>query len=127
VPLLFNHDEAEPRGKAFMNQTQSGLYFRGDIANTQSGKELLTLIKTGSIDGVSIGFNVLSDFYKKTDEGIRTRFISQIELFEISIVVFPADPNARVSRPQSNNEIDAELSEMFEDYELNRLFARYRQ
>ena len=57
-------------------------------------REVLSLMKNGALDGLSIGFQTVKS---KTDRGTGVRRILEADLWEISIVTFPMLPSARVS------------------------------
>ena len=56
--------------------------------------EVLQLMKSGALDGLSIGFQTVRS---KTDRASGVRRILEADLWEISIVTFPMLPSARVS------------------------------
>ena len=58
------------------------------------GAEAHELLKMGALSGLSIGFITREDSYDKLT-GIRT--IKKVDLWEVSLVTFPANDEARVS------------------------------
>lgn len=100
VPMLFQHDPSEPVGIWLdLHEDLRGLYARGLYArgrlipDVARGRELLSLLREGAIDGLSIGFKTVKGRY---DPKVRVRRLEQVELWEISIVTFPLLPGARV-------------------------------
>ena len=65
-------------------------------------REVLALMRAGAIDGLSIGFRTIKGSRDPTS-GLRR--LQEIDLWEISIVTFPMQPDARIgsvkSRPTS--------------------------
>src|ERR1700742_2640357 len=61
VPMLFQHDPAEPVGVWLeLREDFRGLYARGRlIPEVARGRELLALLRAGAIDGLSIGFRTV--------------------------------------------------------------------
>jgi HK97 family phage prohead protease len=61
IPMLFQHDPAEPVGVWLeLREDSRGLYARGRlIPDVQRGRELLALVRQGGIDGLSIGFRTV--------------------------------------------------------------------
>jgi phage head maturation protease len=57
------------------------------------GRELLALIRSGAIDGLSIGFRTVKG---RIDPRTRVRALLAVDLWEISIVTFPLLAGARV-------------------------------
>jgi uncharacterized protein len=96
IRMLFQHDPAEPVGTWMeLVENQRGLWVRGQLdTNVQRGRELQSLLETGGIDGLSIGFKTQ---LATQDRGLRARRITKIDLWEISLVTFPMLDGARVS------------------------------
>ena len=96
VPMLFQHDPAEPVGIWLdLKEDFRGLYARGRlIPDVARGRELLALLRNGAIDGLSIGYRSVR---ARIDPRTRVRALHQVDLWEISIVTFPLLDGARVS------------------------------
>ena len=96
VPMLFQHDPAEPVGIWLdLKEDFRGLYARGRlIPDVARGRELLALLRNGAIDGLSIGYRTVRG---RIDPRTRVRALHQVDLWEISIVTFPLLDGARVS------------------------------
>ena len=95
VPMLFQHDPAEPIGIWLeLREDHRGLYARGKlIPEVARGRELLALLRAGAIDGLSIGFRTVKG---RIDPKTRVRALLAVDLWEISIVTFPLLAGARV-------------------------------
>jgi uncharacterized protein len=96
VRMLFQHDPAEPVGTWLeMRENERGLYVRGRLdPNVQRGRELLSLLESRGLDGLSIGFKTVAAARDKTTA---TRKLLAVDLWEVSLVTFPMLPGARVS------------------------------
>ena len=96
VRMLFQHDAAEPVGSWLeMRETDKGLYVTGRLErNVQRGRELFALLESKGLDGLSIGFRTLK---ARRDRAQAARLITEIDLWEISLVTFPMLDGARVS------------------------------
>jgi HK97 family phage prohead protease len=95
IPMLFQHDPAEPVGIWLdLREDGRGLFARGRlIPEVARGRELLALLRAGAIDGLSIGFRTVKG---RVDPRSRIRKLDQVDLWEISIVTFPLLTGARV-------------------------------
>jgi len=95
VPMLFQHDPAEPVGVWLeLREDAFGLYARGRlIPEVARARELQALLREGAADGLSIGFRTLKG---RVDPKTRIRKLEAIDLWEISIVTFPMLQGARV-------------------------------
>lgn len=95
--LLWQHDSRQPIGIwTAVQETKQGLAVTGELLlDLQQGQEAHALLKARALDGLSIGFKVVdSEINEKT--GIR--HIKAVDLWEVSIVTFPANERARVGR-----------------------------
>jgi HK97 family phage prohead protease len=96
VPMLFQHDPAEPVGVWLeLFEDFRGLRARGKlIPDVARARELTALIRAGAVDGLSIGFRTVKG---RIDPASRVRKLIDVELWEISIVTFPLLSGARVA------------------------------
>lgn len=96
IRMLFQHNPAEPVGTwVEMRENDRGLYVRGRLeCDVQRGRELLSLLESGGLDGLSIGFKTLR---AGRDRLSGARLLHEVDLWEISLVTFPMLGEARVS------------------------------
>lgn len=96
VRMLFQHDPAEPIGTWLaIREDATGLFVRGRLTlDVARAREVLALMRAGAIDGLSIGFRTVEG---RTDPRSRVRHLVRIDLWEISIVTFPMQPEARIA------------------------------
>jgi HK97 family phage prohead protease len=94
--LLWMHDPTAPIGLwQSVREDQNGLAVEGRLAlRTQKGAEAYELLKLGALTGLSIGYRVVSS---RIDPKRKARVLTDVDLFEISLVTFPANEAARVS------------------------------
>jgi len=104
IPMLFQHDPAEPVGIWLdLHEDFRGLRARGRlIPDVARGRELLALVREGAIDGLSIGYRTVR---AKIDPKTRVRKLYQVDLWEISIVTFPLLSGARVRAVKSQGRV----------------------
>ncbi|PSJ50120.1 HK97 family phage prohead protease [Kumtagia ephedrae] len=95
VRMLYQHDPGEPIGVwTELKEDARGLLVRGRLArNVGRAREVLSLMRAGALDGLSIGFRAVKAHNDPTT-GIRR--IVEADLWEISVVTFPMLPGARV-------------------------------
>jgi HK97 family phage prohead protease len=74
----------------------TGLKCQGDIAPTEDGNDTYTLLKMGALDSLSIGYTVV-DAELTTIAGNTVRVLKQLDLWEVSIVTFPANEQAKIT------------------------------
>lgn len=93
--MLWMHDPRKPIGVwKSIKEDDNGLLVEGQLSlETQLGREAYELLKMGALKGMSIGFQVLNS----TIDAVRkARVLTEVKLFEISIVTFPANEEANV-------------------------------
>ena len=100
VRMLFQHNPAEPIGVwETLAEDAKGLFARGRLMPTVArAREVLSLMRAGAIDGLSIGFRTVK---AHRDRFRNVRRIERIDLWEISIVTFPLLPEARIATVKS--------------------------
>lgn len=93
--MLWQHRSSEPMGVfTKMEEDSVGLFVEGQIAmKTQRGAEAYELLKMRAISGLSIGFVPRNETRDKVT-GITT--LTAVDLWETSLVTFPANDAARV-------------------------------
>ena len=94
--LLWMHDPTQPIGIwQSIREDGNGLHVEGRLAlRTQKGGEAYELLKLGALTGLSIGYRVVAS---QIDAKRKARILTDVDLFEISLVTFPANEAARVS------------------------------
>lgn len=110
VKMLWQHDPAQPIGVwDEVREDDRGLWVKGRLLDsTQRGREAAALIAAGAIDGLSIGYRTTKA--SKNDKG--QRLLTELELWEVSLVTFPMLPSARVEAKGEVPEIDDTLREL---------------
>lgn len=94
VKMLWQHDPAQPIGIwDEVREDDHGLWVKGRLLKEVSrAREAAALIEARAIDGLSIGYRTIE---AKTDDRGR-RVLSELDLWEVSLVTFPMLPTARV-------------------------------
>lgn len=101
VRLLFQHDPGQPIGVwEDLREDSRGLYAKGRLM-TEVGRarEVLSLMRAGAIDGLSIGFKAEKG---RRDARTGVRRLEKVDLWEISVVTFPMLPEARIRSRKAN-------------------------
>ena len=96
IRALADHDTAKVLGRTKSNTLKlsvddKGLY--GEITINKNDTEAVNLyerVKRQDIDQCSFGFNILNETMEQRADGTTKWTITEIELFEVSIVTFPA-------------------------------------
>jgi len=103
--MLWQHDMRDICGKwQEMHEDERGLYVKGSlILDTQRGREAYALMKAGVLDGMSIGFNVVEA--GPSDQRSHGRVIEEVDLWEVSLVTWGANPDALVTNVKARKSI----------------------
>ena len=94
VRMLWQHDPAQPIGIwDEVVEDARGLHWKGRwLESGARGREAAALITAGAIEGLSIGYRTIRA--AKTGKGLRR--LTELDLWEVSLVTFPMLPAARV-------------------------------
>lgn len=122
IKMLWQHDQRKVIGVwDKVSSDDRGLKMTGRIAvNTTLGKDVAELAAMGAIDGLSIGFKTGRDEVKG---GVR--HIQKADLWEVSVVTFPMNPEARIDAVKAAGMTERELERVLtQDAGLSRSVAR---
>ena len=97
VRMLWQHDPSEPIGvwNSIQEDTHGLKVACRLLLDVQRGAEALALLKAGALDGLSIGYSVVE---ATVDPNTGLRTLTELDLWEISLVTFQACPGAAVHR-----------------------------
>ena len=117
IKMLWQHDPAQPIGVwDEVQEDDKGLWVKGRLlTDVAKGREAASLIGAGAIDGLSIGYRTVKA--RKDDKG--GRLLSELELWEVSLVTFPMLPDARVGG-KADDPADTTLRDMAAIFENAR-------
>lgn len=93
IVALYNHDPGAVLGRTphslRLARDSRGLAFELEPADTQQGRDVLTLVSRGDLRGASFGFRALKDAWR-TEGRTVIRELLEIDILEISVTAFPA-------------------------------------
>ena len=112
IKLLYQHKTDEPIGVVdSIEEDNKGLKIKGRLAlGTQKGKEVYELMKMEALDSMSIGYRINQDGYKYDDKNKR-RIIKSVDLMEVSMVTFPMNPKATISKVKGADIEEGKITE----------------
>lgn len=103
LPLLDSHNRGSVRnvvGKMEdAEETDSGLEAGFSVIEGPDGDEVFRRVKGGFVDGLSIGYSAIRVRYPETEDERQSgifRFLKEIRLHEVSVCLWPMNPNARI-------------------------------
>ena len=113
IRMLYQHSDSKLMGLwDIAREDDKGLYVEGQLAKTPLGDEVYELASMGALDSMSIGYNVSESEYNK--DGVR--LLKEVDLWEVSLVTFPANNLATItgvkSAPDNEREFENFLREV---------------
>ncbi len=125
--LKYNHESGVPilartrGGSMEIKVDEAGLFFRAKLFDTQTARDVFTLVREGALDKCSFAFTI-ADGGDEYDRATRTRTITNIEkCYDCSIVDTPAyDATSVHARSFFDLEREKELADA---REIERLIA----
>lgn len=103
VRALFNHDPnfilGRTRSKTLLlGEDARGLSFEVTPPATAMAAHVLEAVKRGDVTGASFGFRTKKDRWESdTDKKAAVRTLLEVDLFDVSPVVFPAYPQTKIA------------------------------
>lgn len=93
VAMLWQHDPAQPIGLwDEVREDARGLYVKGRLLpDVARAREAAALLAAGALDGLSIGYRTL-----RAEKQAGGRALVELDLWEVSLVTFPMQPEARL-------------------------------
>ena len=106
IKMLWQHDPTQPIGVwDEVHEDAKGLWVKGRLLpDVAKAKEASALLAAGAIDGLSIGYRTV----KSTKDTHGHRHLTELDLWEVSLVTFPMLPEARVGS-KGDEPVDADL------------------
>jgi len=96
VKLLWQHRQDEPIGElTTLFEDVRGLYVEGTLfLSVKRAQEAYVLLQRGAVNGLSIGYTPVK-YRIEPKSGVR--ILSEVNLWEVSLVTFPANEAAQVT------------------------------
>lgn len=109
-----------------MKEDDHGLFLSGQLLigeNIPEADKAYTLMKHKAVNGMSIGFNIPKggEEFNKEDEVWE---IKEVDLVEVSIVTYPANPEAQIATVKAAMENPREFERLLRDAGLSSLQAK---
>lgn len=97
-PLLYNHDFNQIIGRVTdIGEDTKGAYFSAEFFPSEKAQEIRELVKSKVLWQFSFAYDVLSAGKVKAGDGSTVRELREVELYEISITLIPANPRATIT------------------------------
>lgn len=111
IPLLADH--AASVGSVLgtihdAQETREGLTIRAELSSAASVQDVRAKLLERHLRSLSIGYQAVQFRYADND-GQQVRVLEQVKLFEVSVVVFPMNEQARIVTAKTHNQLAARL------------------
>lgn len=112
--MLWQHDQREPIGLwTDMTEDDRGLRCTGTLLLTvPEGQKAYEHLRAGTVKGLSIGFRAVERSWNYDTE---VRTLTQVDLFEVSLVTIPANRDAQVDGVKAEGMTIREFEEFLRD------------
>lgn len=123
IPMLDQHDTRTPVGLwpiEFVKEDDKGLFVVGQLnMKVQKAVENHALAEQGALSGLSIGYTTTLDEW---DDAGQVRILREVDLWEISMVTFPAGDSARITSVKSISGLEtlSDCEKLLRDVGLSR-------
>lgn len=116
--MLWQHDPKSPIGLwRHIVEDEHGLRVEGQLMiDLRQGQEAYMLLKKGIVDGLSIGFTVTR---VRKNYLTKTRILEEISLYEISLVTFAANPQARILSCKTIDPLTRQINNLTASLSIN--------
>jgi len=113
IAFCYQHDIYNPIGKIQeIKEDAKGLWLRVKISDAEN--DIKTKIREGILKEMSIGYSTM-DMKRGEQEGEEVNFLTEIKLYEVSLVTIAANPLAMIESMKSEGQNDKDvISDEFE-------------
>lgn len=114
VPILWQHNREEVIGEGSLKEWQGKILVEGRLdLEDETAEKAYRKMKKRLVKGLSIGFQTIKSTWEEI-EGRMIRHITELKLWEVSVVTFPMLPAAQVTRVKSAEQqaIESRLREL---------------
>lgn len=111
--MLWQHDTRQVIGTwDELEETPKGLRVKGTILDTTLGTDVYKIVRAKAVTGMSIGYGTKK---YEIDEKKGVRRLLDVDLFEVSLVTFPANDKAQITRVKSAPQTIREFEEFLRE------------
>lgn len=104
-PLCFNHDFSCIIGKVTdIHEDNYGAHFTAEFFPTEKAQEIREAVKSGVLWQFSFAYDVLDAAKIKAEDGSTVNELREISLYEISIVLVPANDRSIITDVKSDDD-----------------------
>lgn len=106
IPFLWSHkmDDLDAYiGSCEAHEDDKGLYFEATLDDTPQAQRVRELFKSGRLSKFSFAYDIIDEEPITLDNGLRVNRLNELELYEITACLVPANSFAEVVDVKSND------------------------
>lgn len=122
VPLLYGHNMEDPDyniGFADLSEDETGLLTEGHFDSSPKAQRVRQLVREGRLYKMSFAYEVLDEAPVELEDGTKANELRQLEIYEVSVVLVPANRHAEILEAKARSKYGAAISKANGD-ELRR-------
>ena len=100
IPFLYNHNEMDLKNfigtVVKLEEDDHGLLFNADFDDTEEAQQARKLALDGRLCKFSFAYNVLEQGTVTLEDGRECNELRKLDIFEVSLVLYPANPDTSV-------------------------------
>lgn len=113
--FLIDHDYTRVVARSGVNmelrEDEKGLYVKADLPNTTEANDLLEMVRSRLIQGMSFGFSIVKDKVRWDDEYTMYRDIEEVELYEVTATTQPCYADTEINISESRSKLQNKQNE----------------
>ena len=104
IPLLWAHKMDDINayvGTATAQEDETGLFFHADFNGSPEAEKIRGLYKSGTLTSFSFAYDIIDEGTVTLEDGRKANELRELDIFEISCVLVPANSTATVTEVKS--------------------------
>lgn len=113
IPLLYGHNMEDPDyniGTVTATEDERGLLVDASFDGSPKAQRVRELVKDGRLYKMSFAFDVLDEGTVELGDGTKANELRKLDLFEVSVVLVPANQHAEILDAKSRAKYGATIS-----------------
>lgn len=114
IPVLYGHNMNDPDyniGVAECTEDEKGLHVSAKFDSSDKAQRTRELLKEGRLSKMSFAYGILDEAPVELEDGVKANELRELELFEVSVVLVPANSFAEISETKARKDAKEEQSQ----------------
>lgn len=129
IPFLWSHkmDDLDAYiGSCEAHEDNKGLYFEATLDDTPQAQRVRELFKSGRLSKFSFAYDIIDEEPITLDNGLRVNRLNELEIYEITACLVPANSFAEVVDVKSNDNVKTDNVKI-DNEQLNEVISLLNQ